>query len=145
MTTKPKILLDHALWILLLLFYSIICLVAAVRIFRIWLYRHRFCSCQGAFLLLCVFWSAMRLLFWSTTPAFLSSFGLYFPLFLYWVPDVLQFAMLSLITLYSYKIIYIRIWAEVRVKAYTIYSLSNIGIGIGIFYIFGNIINGSNA
>lgn len=74
----------------------------------------------------------MRLLFWSTTPAFLSSFGLYFPLFLYWVPDVLQFAMLSLITLYSYKIIYIRIWAEVRVKAYTIYSLSNIGIGIGL-------------
>ena len=74
----------------------------------------------------------MRLLFWASTPAFLYSVADIFPLFLYWAPDTLQFAMLSLITLYSYKIVRIRQWAEVRVRAYSLYFISNIGIGIGL-------------
>jgi hypothetical protein len=132
MQGMEKRIVDHGLWFLLLFFYTLILLVAFVRIFRIWLYRHRFCSCQGAFLLLCCFWSSMRLFFWSSTPAFLNSLGDFFHLFLYWGPDILQFAMISLITLYSFKIIKIRVWAEVRVRAYTLYYLSNIGVAMGL-------------
>ena len=132
MDKSDKALVDHALWILLIISYSIIFLVATGRIFRIWLYRHRFWSFQGAFLLLCVGWSTLRITFWSCTSSFLSSLSSMFPLFIYWAPDVLQFAMLSLISLYSYKIVKIRTWKKVRIQAYSTYIISNVGIAVGL-------------
>ena len=114
--TVSKEEIGYILYVLLLFFYSIICLVATMRIFRIWLFRHRFLSFQGAFLLLCVTWSSLRIIFWASTSKFLSSFSPLLPLFFYWAPDVLQFAMLSLITLYSYKILKIRWWQDVSWK-----------------------------
>jgi hypothetical protein len=112
--------MDHALFIILLISYSSICLTTITRLFRIWLYRHRFWSFQGAFLLLCLVWCIFRITFWASTSTFLSSLSPVFPLLLYWTPDVLQFAMLSLISLYSYKIVKIRDWKIVRVRAVSI-------------------------
>ena len=121
-STNQQLLVRQLLWILLLLCYATIFILSFMRIFRIWLFRHRFGSFQGAYLCMTVFWCVLRIVFWAAnTTAWPSAMTI----FLYWVPDMVQYAMLSLIALYNYKIVHVRYWDELRSRAYVLYCVLN--------------------
>ncbi len=125
------LMVEQILWVLLLVCYSTIFLLSFIRLFRIWLYRHRFCSFQGAFLLLTQIWCMLRIVFWAGA-CDNAAWSPLVPLFVYWAPDVLQFVLLSLLSMYQYKLVNIRLWPRVRVRAYVAFAVSNFCVGAGL-------------
>eukprot|EP00941_MAST-03F_sp_MAST-3F-sp1_P004003 g4003.t1 len=131
---------QYFMWIVICIVYMILWLTSISLMARIIYYRHRFLSFQGCFLLIVFLWTGLRVLFWMDTK---TTNPKYIPMSLaiYWVPNLLQFTMFSLLATFYAKILHFAKWRKKRANVFCCFLASNIlftvvtGIWLALIYL----------
>eukprot|EP00939_MAST-03C_sp_MAST-3C-sp1_P001322 g1322.t1 len=101
------------------------------QISRIIYFQHRLSSFQGIFLLLCLAWTSLRVLFWLEDT---SSWPNWFALTVYWSPILIQFNMFSLLVFFYAKFVHFNEWESVKTRCYVFYVVSNVVFSVTTVY-----------
>ena len=114
---------QHYMWTLMCAIYVILLSWDVYQIARIVYFKHRLKSFQGLFLVLCLFWTTLRVVFWLEDT---SEWVNWIALFIYFMPNLIQFSMFSLLVFFYAKLVHLREWNSVKVRCYLAYAASNL-------------------
>jgi hypothetical protein len=114
---------QHYMWALMCAIYVILLSWVVYQVARIVYFKHRLKSFQGLFLVLCLFWTTLRVVFWlENTNGWVN----WKALIIYFMPSLIQFSMFSLLVFFYAKLVHLREWNLVKVRCYLAYAVSNL-------------------